>query len=199
MKKIALLIILIAQLGLYACSSNPTANLGVNAERVAASHFDRDGIQLTYTLDGKLVGFQSTAYVPIWGDSPKALDEAQQRAEKIAKVQLNHFLDKKTVSSPLSISIIAINLEHAREQKSNASSNSYSLVASDREVLLDKNGKDANADSESSEARDDASSLADLLDKKTDWRDVSNGMVLLSATPLNNGQTLQLIYRWSAR
>ena len=198
MKKFYLAIIATLALGLVACSSNPTANLGVNAQRVAVSQFDRDGVRLFYTLDGKLTAVESVVYVPIWGSDSKATDDAQKRTEKIAKIQLKNFADKKMISGSLSTSIIAINLEHASEQKNNPAVDSQNLVASDREVFLDKNGKDLNAKSESSKVLDDANKLAQLLDKSANWSDIASGMVLLSAKPVNSGQTLEAIYRWSA-
>ena len=196
MKKFTLALLAVTQLALMACSSNPTANLGVSAQRVAVSSFDRDGVRISYTLDGKLSSIESIVYVPIWGTD--AIDDAQKRAEKIAKFQLKNFSDKKIMTSALSASIISINLEHASEQKKSGVESTQNLVASDREVFLDKNGKDANAKSESSKVLGDATWLAQLLDKNIDWRDVSSGLVLQSAKPVNNGQTLEAVYRWSA-
>lgn len=196
MKKFTLVLLAATQLALMACSSNPTANLGVSAQRVAVSSFDRDGVRISYTLDGKLSSIESIVYVPIWGTD--AIDDAQKRAEKIAKFQLKNFSDKKIMTSALSASIISINLEHASEQKKSGVESTQNLVASDREVFLDKNGKDANAKSESSKVLGDATWLAQLLDKNIDWRDVSSGLVLQSAKPVNNGQTLEAVYRWSA-
>lgn len=198
MKKLTLALLAATQLALMACSSNPTANLGVNAQRVAVSSFDRDGVRISYTLDGKLSSIESIVYVPIWGTDANAIDDAQKRTEKIAKFQLKNFGDKKLMTSALSASIISINLEHASEQKKSGVESTQNLVASDREVFLDKNGKDANAKSESSKVLADATQLAQLLDKNIDWRDVSSGLVLQSAKPVNNGQTLEAVYRWSA-
>ncbi|QWE21253.1 hypothetical protein [Polynucleobacter sp. AP-Kolm-20A-A1] len=199
MKKSTLALLVAAQFGLLACSSNPTANLGVNAQRVAVSNFDRDGIRLAYTLDGKLTSVESIVYTPIFGTDPSATESAQKRSEKISKVQLKNFIDKKTLTGTLSASIISINLEHASLQQKSGITDSQNLVASDREVFLDKSGKDVNASSESSKVLDDATKLAQLLDKNTDWRDVDGGMALSSSKPVNNGQTLEVIYRWTAK
>ena len=198
MKKFTLVLLAATQLALMACSSNPTANLGVSAQRVAVSSFDRDGVRISYTLDGKLSSIESIVYVPIWGTDANAIDDAQKRTEKIAKFQLKNFSDKKIMTSALSASIISINLEHASEQKKSGIESAQNLVAADREVFLDKNGKDANAKSESSKVLGDATWLAQLLDKNIDWRDVSSGLALQSAKPVNNGQTLEAVYRWSA-
>ena len=199
MKKSTLALLVAAQFSLLACSSNPTANLGVNAQRVAVSNFDRDGIRLAYTLDGKLMSVESIVYTPIFGADPSATESAQKRTEKISKVQLKNFIDKKTLTGPLSASIISINLEHASLQKKSGVTDAQNLVASDREVFLDKSGKDINASSESSKVLDDATKLAQLLDKNTDWRAIDSGMVLSSSKPINNGQTLEVIYRWTAK
>ena len=199
MKISTMVLLATAQFSLFACSSNPTANLGVNGQRVAVSNFDRDGIRVEYTLDGKVRSVESVVYTPIWGADSAAMNESQKRTEKIAKVQLKNFTDKKAFTSPLSFSIVAINLEHASEQKINGMSDTQILVASDREVFIDKGGKDINIKIESSKVLDDASKLAQLIDKNTDWGDVDRGMILSTAKPINNGQTLEVVYRWTSK
>lgn len=199
MKKSTLVLLAATQFALLACSSSPTANLGVNTQRIAVSSFDRDGIRVAYTLDGKPMSVESIVYVPIWGTDSAAIDAAQQRTEKISKAQLKNFADKKALAGPMSASIVAINLEHASEQKKSGLSDSQNLVASDREVFLDKSGKDLNAKSENSKVLDDANKLAQLLDKNTNWNEVGRGLVLSSTKPINNNQTLEVIYRWSAK
>jgi hypothetical protein len=199
MKKTTIALLFATQSILLACSSNPTANLGVSAQRIAVSNFDRDGIRVTYTLDGKVTSVESIVYMPIWGTDASAVSDAQKRSEKAAKVQIKNFADKKAFTSALSASIISINLEHASEQKKSGATDTQNLIASDREVFLDKNGKDINARAESSKVLDDASKLAQLVDKNIDWRDVEGSMVLSTAKPINNGQTLEAIYRWSAK
>lgn len=102
------------------------------------SNFDRDGIRLAYTLDGKLTSVESIVYTPIFGADLSATESAQKRSEKISKVQLKNFIDKKMLTGSLSASIISINLEHASQQQKSGVTDMQNLVASDREVFLDK-------------------------------------------------------------
>ena len=198
MKKIVLSLFAVSQLALVACSTNPTAGLNINNQRVAVSNFEREGIRVSYNLVGTVSSVESTAYVPIWDGTPAAVDAAQQQSGKIAQAQLKNFLDKKLMTSPTSASMIAINLQHATEQKNNPALGANPLVASDREVFLDKNGKDLNAKAESSKVRDDAAKLAGLINDNANWSAIASGLSLQSAEQINNNQTLKVVYRWSA-
>jgi hypothetical protein len=120
----------VALVGLAGCSSTKTANVGSGAliapgaqqaisEQRLENDFKRQGVKVIYSLGGNLEAIEVTGYAPVWGSSQNAAREAYRVAELEAKKSLNDFINKETVRTTTSVSMISKNLEKARDNKTN--------------------------------------------------------------------------------
>lgn len=125
MKPTYLALALCAAIGLSACSSNkPPANTGMPAaadtkvavkDRVVAAHFKDQGIELHYTMMGKLEKIYVWGVAPAW----KGQDQMRVLAELDAKIKLMKFVHGEQADSSQRAQIIARSLDKARDNTLN--------------------------------------------------------------------------------
>lgn len=197
-----------AVLGMTACSSTPgfnpnSAGQAISDQRLATSEFRRQGVKVMYSLSGEVEAIEVTGYAAVWGNSQNSEREAYRVAELEAKKSLNDFINKETISSSVSVKMISQNLEHAQDQKTNKfSSNktdSDELVAVDAEPTGAKNGE--NNQDENTAVRNDALRIASRVSTTitTQNRGILGGLYLLDGRVINDGKTVQAVYRWDKK
>jgi hypothetical protein len=197
-----------AVLGMTACSSTPSfnANSGgqaISDQRVATSEFRRQGVKVVYSLSGEVEAIEVTGYAVVWGNSQNAVRESYRVAELEAKKSLNDFINKETITSSVSVKMISQNLEHAQDQKTNKFSSNKSesdeLVAVDAEPTGSRNGE--NNQDENTAVRNDALRIASRVSTTitTQNRGILGGLYLLDGQVINDGKTVQVVYRWDKK
>lgn len=210
MKKTVLAATLSA-LVLVGCSSTPKVDpTGVGpgksattaiSEQTAVSDFKRQGVKVTYTLSGNLEAIEVYGYAPLWGGSQNAVREAYRVAELEAKKSLNDFINKETIKSSVSVNMFSMNLEHARDQKTNMFASNRApapLVADDTEATP---ANDETSQEENKAVRNDALKIATKVNTTitTSNRGIIGGLYLVDGDVIDDGKMVRVLYRWEKR
>jgi hypothetical protein len=210
MKKTVLAATLSA-LVLVGCSSTPKVDpTGIGpgksattaiSEQTAVSDFKRQGVRVTYTLSGKLEAIEVYGYAPLWGGSQNAVREAYRVAELEAKKSLNDFINKETIKSSVSVNMFSMNLEHARDQKTNLFASNKApapLVADDTEAAA---ASDETSQEENKAVRNDALKIATKVNTTitTSNRGIIGGLYLVEGDVIDDGKMVRVLYRWEKR
>lgn len=206
-----ILAVAVAAVALVGCSSTPKVDpSGVGpgksaataiSEQTATSEFKRQGVRVIYTLSGQLEAIEVYGYAPVWGGSANAVRESYRVAELEAKKSLNDFINKETIKSSVSVNMISMNLEHARDQKTN-------LFASNKapEPLVADDTEASSANSEASQeenkaVRNDALKIASKVNTTitTTNRGIIGGLYLVDGDVIDDGKTVRVLYRWDKK
>ena len=216
MKQTVLTLAVLATLGLGACSSTKVANVGPGvslpagaqqaiSEQRLESDFKRRGVKIIYTLGGDIEAIETTGYAPVWGNSQNAAREAYRVAELEAKKSLNDFINKETIASTTSVTMISQNLERARDNKTNniATNRNRDTVASlatDEEVAGDDQKGEVNRE-ENTATRNDALAIASKVQTTIRIRNqgILSGLYLVEGSVINDGKTVRVVYRWDSK
>jgi hypothetical protein len=207
-KRILVAAMAVVSLQLIGCSStgvNPgaSATTAISDQRLATSDFKRQGVKVIYNLKGEVEAIEVTGYAPVWGSSQNAAQQAYRVAELEAKKSLNDFINKETIKSSVSVKMIAQNLEHAQDQKTNkfASNKSESdeLVAIDADPQPSASGN--NNQEENTAVRNDALKIASRVSTTitTQNRGILGGLYLVQGEVINEGKNVQVLYRWDKK
>jgi hypothetical protein len=207
-KRILVAAMAVVSLQLIGCSStgvNPgaSATTAISDQRLATSDFKRQGVKVIYNLKGEVEAIEVTGYAPVWGSSQNAAQQAYRVAELEAKKSLNDFINKETIKSSVSVKMIAQNLEHAQDQKTNkfASNKSESdeLVAVDADPQPSASGN--NNQEENTAVRNDALKIASRVSTTitTQNRGILGGLYLVQGEVVNDGKNVQVLYRWDKK
>jgi len=192
---------------------NPGQNSGqaIADQRLAQSDFKRQGVKVIYTLGGDVEAIEVTGYAAVWGNSQSAAREAYRVAELEAKKSLNDFINKETISSNVSVTMISTNLEHANDQKTNKFASNKSpatqgntgtaedLVASDDQAAQQQA---QNTDSQENQAiRNDALKIASRVNTTivNSNRGILGGLYLKEGSVINDGKNVQVVMRWDKK
>lgn len=218
MKRSLLTLSVLTALGLGACSSTkladvsdgskiaPGAQQSISEQRLQ-SDFKRQGVRVIYSLTGNLEALEVTAYAPVWGNSENAAREAFRVAELEAKKQVNDFINRESISSTTSVTMISKNLEKANDNKTNniSTNRNRDIVAgstSDTDIEPNKNetGNDASKN-ENVAVRNDALHIATTLKNEITTRNqgILGGLYLVEGDTINGGKNVRVIYRWEVK
>jgi hypothetical protein len=196
-------------IGLSGCTSMQTADssaastIPINEQRLATSDFKRQGIRITYTLNGDIDSIETTGYAPVWGSSQNAAREAFRVAELEAKKALNDFINKESITSAVSVRMISQNLEQANDQRTNSFANNR--TGQDQLVALDEDPKnEANKESTqeaNTAVRNDAVRIASRVSTTitTQNKGILAGLYLVEGAVINDGKNVAVIYRWDRK
>lgn len=216
MKHTVMSIAVAAALGLSACSSTKTANVGTGApipagpqqaisEQRLESSFKRQGIKVVYSLSGNLEAIETTGYAAVWGNSQNAAREAFRVAELEAKKSLNDFINHETIRTTTSVRMISKNLEKATDNKTNnfatnRGRDSVSAVTEDSDFLGEAQPGDVNRE-ENVAVRNDALVIASRVNNTivTQNRGILGGLYLVEGNVINDGKTVRVVYRWDTK
>jgi hypothetical protein len=217
MKHTALTIVLLSALGLTACSStnngvgsgslmDPGSQQAVSEQRLESS-FKRQGIKVIYSWSGKLEAIEVTGYAPVWGNSQNAAREAFRVAELEAKKNLNDFINQETIRTNTSVQMISLNLEKAQDNKTNnfATNRGRDAVAAftdETELLSGSNTNPGDVNREENTAvRKDALAIASRVNTSiiVQNRGIISGLYLVEGNVINDGKTVQVVYRWDQK
>lgn len=212
MKKTTIAFALAASLGLSACSSTKLSDVGGGnaipagtqqsiSEQRLSNDFKREGIKVIYTWRGDVEAIEATGYAAVWGNSQNAAREAYRVAELEAKKSLNDFINRETIQSSTSVSMISRNIEKARDNKTNNFATNRSQDAdigtSDDEVSANSN---ANAGTNQA-VRNDALDIASRVRTNINIRSsgILGGLYLKEGESINGGKNVRVVYRWDAK
>ncbi len=215
MKQTALVLAVLATLGLGACSSTKTANVGSGAvipagtqqtisEQRLQNDFKRQGVRVIYTLTGEVEAIETTGYAAVWGNSQSAAREAFRMAELEAKKALNDFINQETITSSKSVVMISKNLEQARDNTTNkiATNKNRDQVA----AIADEGVADAQAEGEinreeNTAVRNDALRIASQVRTTITVknRGIWGGLYLVEGDVINDGRNGRVVYRWDRK
>jgi len=216
MKRTIVSLAVLAAMGLTACSSTKTANVGTGApiqpgtqqaisEQRLESDFKRKGIKIIYSLSGNLEAIETTGYAPVWGNSQNAAREAFRVAELEAKKSLNDFINQETIRSTTSVRMISKNLEKATDNKTNnfatnRGRDTVAAVTDDGDLLDDTRPGDVNR-TENTAVRQDALQIASRVSTTitTQNRGILGGLYLVEGNVINDGKNVRVVYRWDAK
>jgi len=217
MKQTVLAVAVLATLGLSACSSTKVSNMGPGtalptgtqqaiSEQRLENDFRREGVKIIYTLSGEVDAIETTGYAPVWGNSQNAAREAFRIAELEAKKSLNDFINKETIASSKSVTMISKNIEQARDNKTNKfatnkNRDEVSAIATDEEIDA-KARTDGEVNKEENTAvRNDALRIASQV-KTTitvNNRGILGGLYLVEGEVINGGRNVRVVYRWDRK
>ena len=216
MKQTVLTLAVLATLGLGACSSTkpvdvskgaqvaPGAQQAISEQRLE-NDFKRQGVKIIYSLTGELQAIETTGYAAVWGNSQNAAREAYRVAELEAKKSLNDFINKETIASTTSVTMISQNLEKARDNKTNniATNRNRDTVASlvtDEEVVGDSQKGEVNRE-ENTAVRNDALAIASKVQTTIRIRNqgILSGLYLVEGEVINDGKNVRVVYRWDQK
>ena len=216
MKQTVLTLAVLATLGLGACSSTKVTDVrpGVNipagsqqaiSEQRLENDFKRQGVKVIYSLTGELQAIETTGYAAVWGNSQNAAREAYRVAELEAKKSLNDFINKETIASTTSVTMISQNLERARDNKTNniatnRNRDTVSSLATDEEVAGDAQKGEVNRE-ENTAVRNDALAIASKVQTTIRIRNqgILSGLYLVEGEVINDGKTVRVVYRWDQK
>ena len=202
----------LAAVALVGCSSTPKVDptgLGPGksattaiSEQTATSDFKRQGVKVIYTLSGNLEAIEVYGYAPLWGGSQNAVREAYRVAELEAKKSLNDFINKETIKSSVSVTMFSMNLEHARDQKTNMFASNKApepLVADDGEARAASS--DETSQEENKAVRNDALKIATRVNTTitTSNRGIIGGLYLVDGDVIDDGKMVRVLYRWDKK
>lgn len=200
---------------LAACSTNgpvsvldrpipPGPQQAISEQRLS-SDFKREGVRVTYTMNGSLESLESTGFAPVWGNSENARREAYRVAELEAKKAINDFINQETITSSKSLEIISRNLEKARDNKLNnfASNRSPNMISSSDDDLDSDNKGEGKADTkiENAAIREDALRIASntRTEIRIQNKGILGGLQLRENEVINEGRTVRVVYRWDKK
>lgn len=184
------------------------AGQSIADQRLATSEFKRQGVRVIYTLGGDVEAIEVTGYAPVWGGSQNAARESFRAAELEAKKSLNDFINKETISSTTSVSMISENVEHAQDQKTNsfgtnrARQTGSTGTADDLVAVDDQVAKQAaTGQEENTAARNDALKIAQKLNTTITAtnRGIIGGLYLVEGKVINGGQNVEVTMRWDKK
>jgi len=217
MKQIILALIVVSTLGLTACSSTrvsssgsgqglPTGPQQAISEQRLENDFKRLGIKVIYTLSGQVDVIETTGYAPVWGNSQNAAREAFRVAELEAKKSLNDFINKESIASSTSVTMISKNIEQARDNKTNKfatnkNRDQVAAIATDEETESQaKAGGEINKE-ENTASRNDAMRIASQVKTTitSNNRGIIGGLVLVEGDVINDGKNVRVVYRWDRK
>lgn len=217
MKQTVLAVAVLATLGLGACSSTKVANMGPGtalptgtqqaiSEQRLENDFKREGVKIIYTLSGEVDAIETTGYAAVWGNSQNAAREAFRVAELEAKKSLNDFINKETIASSKSVTMISKNIEQARDNKTNRfatnkNRDEVSAIATDEEVEAKAQADGEVNKEENTAVRNDAMRIASLV-KTTitvNNRGILGGLYLVEGEVINGGKNVRVVYRWDRK
>jgi len=210
MKRAVLALAVISTLGLSACNTTKTTDVGTNApvnpgpqqaisEQRLVNDFKRQGIRVVYSITGNLEAVESTGYAPVWGNSQNAAREAFRVAELEAKKSMNDFINSETIKSSVSVRMTSRNLEKAQDSKNNSfatNRDTVSAVTTDEEL-----GDDAKSTSQNTLQRNDALNITSQVSTNISVRSqgILGGMYLVEGDVINDGKNVRVVYRWDRK
>lgn len=213
MNKKIMAVAVLAALGLSACSSTKTGNVGSNqsvdpgvqqaiSEQRLVSDFKRQGVRVVYSTFGNLEAIEATGYAPVWGNSQNAAREAFRVAELEAKKALNDFINREQIRSTTSVQMISRNLEKATDNKvnniaTNRARDEVAAIASDEEVVA---SGDVNTEKNTAK-RNDALNIATRVNTNISIRSqgILGGLRLVEGDVINDGRNVRVVYRWDQK
>jgi hypothetical protein len=217
MKQTVLAVAVLATLGLSACSSTKVSNMGPGtalptgtqqaiSEQRLENDFRREGVKIIYTLSGEVDAIETIGYAPVWGNSQNAAREAFRVAELEAKKSLNDFINRETIASSKSVTMISKNIEQARDNKTNKfatnkNRDEVSAIATDEEVEAQAKAEGEVNKEENTAVRNDAMRIASQV-KTTitvNNRGILGGLYLVEGQVINGGKNVRVVYRWDRK
>jgi len=212
MKRAVLAVAVISALGLSACGTTKTADVGANApvapgaqqaisEQRLVSDFKRQGVRVIYSTFGSLEAIEATGYAPVWGNSENAAREAFRVAELEAKKALNDFINSETIRSTTSVKMVSRNIERARDNKTNniaTNRDNVAAAASDEEVFEEDR---QTGSSQNTAVRNDALNIASRVSTEISTRSqgILSGLRMVEGEVINDGRNVRVVYRWDLK
>lgn len=203
-KQVVVSVLAVALLGLAGCSS--TGGTKSDKEQSATLDYRRQGIKITYDKNGKVDAIEVVGYAAVWGTSENAKREAYRVAELEAKKTLNDFINKETITSTVSVRMIAQNLEQARDRNLASATNKTTGGGSDELVALDEDPKNTSQTVETttnanSQLRGDATRIASRVSTtiSTNNRGILGGLYMVEGRIVNDGRQAQVVLRWDQK
>ncbi len=181
---------------------DPGAQQAISEQRLD-NNYKRQGVRVIYSTFGDLIAIEATGYAAVWGNSENAAREAYRVAELEAKKSMNEFINKESVQSSTSVTMVSRNLERASDNKSNnisTNNKTRDLVsATSTDEDLDQDTQKSNSLNKA--VRNDALSIASKLNTsiKTSSRGILTGLYLVEGETINEGKTVRVVYRWDRR
>jgi hypothetical protein len=209
MKRAVLAVAVISALGLSACGTTKTGDVGAVApgaqqaisEQRLVSDFKRQGVRVIYSTFGSLEAIEATGYAPVWGNSENAAREAFRVAELEAKTALNDFINSETIRSTTSVKMVSRNIERARDNKTNniaTNRDNVAAAASDDEVFEEDR---QTGSSQNTAVRNDALNIASRVSTEISTRSqgILSGLRLVEGEVINDGRNVRAVYRWDVK
>ena len=217
MKQTVLGLAVLTALGLSACSSTKVSNMSPGtalptgtqqaiSEQRLENDFKREGVKIIYTLSGEVDVIETTGYAPVWGNSQNAAREAFRVAELEAKKSLNDFINRETIASSKSVTMISKNIEQARDNKTNKfatnkNRDQVAAIATDEEVEAQSKAEGEINKEENTAVRNDALRIASQVRTTitVNNRGILGGLYLVEGTVINDGKNVRVVYRWDRK
>jgi len=212
MKQTILAVAVISALGLSACSTTKTADVGTKqpvnpgvqqaiSEQRLVNDFKRQGVRVIYSTFGSLEAIEATGYAPVWGNSENAAREAFRVAELEAKKALNDFINSENIRSSTSVKMVSRNIERARDNKTNniaTNRDNVAAAASDEEVFEEDR---QTGSSQNTAVRNDALNIASRVSTEISVRSqgILSGLRLVEGEVINDGRNVRVVYRWDLK
>lgn len=183
----------------YQSNSNPggqvaPGNQTAISEQRATEDFKREGIKIEYSWGGmgsKIKALEVTGYAPVWGNSANAMESSYKVAELDAKRKLNDFINRESITSSTSVTIISRNLEKAQDNKRNTIASN--VTTSDAEV--ESAGDRGNSNTA---VRQDALNIASTLQQniRTSSRGILGALRMVDNSVMSGGRQVRVVFRW---
>ena len=217
MKQTVLGLAVLTALGLSACSSTKVSNMSPGtalptgtqqaiSEQRLENDFKREGVKIIYTLSGEVDVIETTGYAPVWGNSQNAAREAFRVAELEAKKSLNDFINRETVASSKSVTMISKNIEQARDNKTNKfatnkNRDQVAAIATDEEAEAQAKADGEVNKEENTAVRNDALRIASQVRTTitVNNRGILGGLYLVEGETINDGRNVRVVYRWDRK
>jgi len=217
MKQTVLGLAVLTAMGLSACSSTKGSNMGPGtalptgtqqaiSEQRLENDFRREGVKIIYTLSGEVDAIETIGYAPVWGNSQNAAREAFRVAELEAKKSLNDFINRETIASSKSVTMISKNIEQARDNKTNKfatnkNRDQVAAIATDEEVEAQAKAEGEVNKEENTAVRNDALRIASQVRTTitVNNRGIIGGLYLVEGTVINDGKNVRVVYRWDRK
>lgn len=217
MKKTVLGLAVLTALGLSACGSTKVSSVGPGqslpagpqqaiSEQRLENDFKREGVKIIYTLSGEVDAIETTGYAPVWGNSQNAAREAFRVAELEAKKSLNDFINRETIASSKSVTMISKNIEQARDNKTNKfatnkNRDQVAAIATDEEVEAQAKADGEVNKEENTAVRNDALRIASQVRTTitVNNRGIIGGLYLVEGQVINDGKNVRVVYRWDRK
>ena len=205
----------VALFGMVGCSSIPgsnqssggmdpgvSANTAVAEQRLAVSEFKKNGVRISYTLNGEVDSIEVHGYAAVWGNSMNGARESYRMAELEAKKSLNDFINKESIRTTTSVRMISQNVERATDNTNNKFSSNRAqpdeLVAVDEEVQAA--ASDVNS-RENAAVRNNALNIASRLNTTivVNNSGILGGLYLKESGVVEDGKAVYVVMRWDRR